>query len=97
MESGVTNNIIMENLIRWAKLGDVDSQFELGVKYFFGTDTRQDYSQAFIWFQKAAQQGHGTAQYNLAQCYEKELGVVQDYSLDFIGIKNLPHREMLML
>ena len=71
----------MENLIRWAKLGDVDSQFELGVKYFFGTDTRQDYSQAFIWFQKAAQQGHGTAQYNLAQCYEKELGVAQDYSL----------------
>lgn len=71
----------MENLIRWAKLGDVDSQFKLGVKYFFGEDTRLDYSQAFIWFQKAAQQGHGTAQYNLAQCYEKELGVAQDYSL----------------
>lgn len=71
----------MENLIRWAKLGDVDAQFKLGVKYFFGEDTRLDYSQAFIWFQKAAQQGHGTAQYNLAQCYEKELGVAQDYSL----------------
>ena len=71
----------MENLIRWATLGDVDAQFELGVKYFFGTDTRLDYSQAFIWFQKAAQQGHGTAQYNLAQCYEKELGVAQDYFL----------------
>ena len=71
----------MENLIRWAELGDVDSQFELGVKYFLGTDTRQDYTQAFIWFSKAAQQGHGTAQYNLAQCYEKELGVSQDYSL----------------
>ena len=71
----------MENLIRWAKLGDVDSQFKLGVKYFFGEDTRLDYSQAFILFQKAAQQGHGTAQYNLAQCYEKELGVAQDYSL----------------
>lgn len=76
-------NIIMENLIRNAKLGDIDSQFELGVKYFFGTDTIQDYSQAFIWFQKAAQQGHGTAQYNLAQCYEKELGTSQDYSLAF--------------
>ena len=71
----------MESLIRRAKLGDVDAQFELGVKYCFGTDTRQDYSQAFIWFQKAAQQGHGTAQYNLAQCYEKELGVAQDYTL----------------
>ena len=71
----------MENLIRWAKLGDVNAQFELGVKYFFGKDTKLDYSQAFIWFQKAAQQGHGTAQYNLAQCYEKELGVAQDYSL----------------
>ena len=71
----------MENLIRWARFGDVDAQFELGVKYFFGKDVRLDYSQAFIWFQKAAQQGHGTAQYNLAQCYEKELGVAQDYFL----------------
>ena len=35
----------------------------------------QDPVQAVYWYQKAAEQGHTSAQYNLAGCYEEGRGV----------------------
>jgi uncharacterized protein len=34
---------------------------------------------AFHWFQKAADQGHAEAQYNLGFCYDKGVGVAQSF------------------
>ena len=76
----LVNKISQEN-IESDEYDNPEFQFKLGVKYANGEDVVQDYRKAAFWWEKAAQQGHATAQYNLAQCYEKELGVNIDYTL----------------
>ena len=46
--------------------------------YAQGRGVDQDYPQAFIWFSKAAEQGHAEAQYNLGVMYVNGDHVVQD-------------------
>ena len=40
---------------------------------------RGDYAEAVKWFRKAAEQGHGSAQYNLGLAYMEGKGVPEDY------------------
>ena len=61
-----------------AEQGDVDAQFKLGVKYYYGQGVPQDYAQAAKWFRKAADQGHVEARCVLGMCYELGQGVEQD-------------------
>ena len=59
-----------------AKKGDVLAQFELGNQYFFGTKRRtRNYTVAALWYRRAALQGHAAAQFNLAICYDRGLGL----------------------
>lgn len=58
--------------------GDADAQFHLGVCYFTGDLTTQDYTKAAKWFSKAADQGYADAQYNLGICYKNGFGVEPD-------------------
>jgi len=44
-----------------------------------GKGVAQDYAKAAEWFAKAAKQGHGGAQHNLAICYLNGYGVAQDF------------------
>ena len=48
--------------------------------YEQGLGVSQSYSEAFNWYQKAAEQGIAQAQYNLGVMYERELGVSQSYT-----------------
>ncbi len=61
-----------------AKQGDVTAQFILGLMYAKGQGVKQDYTQARLWFQKAAEQGNTTAQYNLGTMYKAGQGGRQD-------------------
>jgi len=55
---------------------DAKKQFNLGLKYLKGTsDIKQDYDQAYYWFNKSAEQGNAKAQFNLATMYFKGLGI----------------------
>lgn len=54
-------------------LGSPSAQFTLGQM------CGSDYEQAFAWFQKAADQGHASAQNQLGDCYHEGQGVEQDY------------------
>ncbi len=47
--------------------------------YTEGQGVRQDYQQAFAWYQKAAEQGNAGAQNNLGLMYYNGKGVEQDY------------------
>ena len=38
----------------------------------------QDHAEAAVWYRRAAEQGHGSAQYNLAQMYFDGNGVERD-------------------
>jgi hypothetical protein len=58
-----------EGMQRLAEQGDPVAQFEVGARYATGEDVPQDYSQALIWFSKAAEQGNVAAQATLGAYY----------------------------
>jgi Sel1 repeat len=75
-----------EMLNRWvqkerglAAKGNADAQEMLGNFYYLGTGVHQDYTQAAIWFRKAADKGDPGAQGMLGDLYLEGEGVPQDY------------------
>jgi TPR repeat protein len=76
-----------------AKKDDAKAQFNVGLIYANGKGVQKDLSEAKKWYEKAAKQGNGPAQYNLALLYhaagetdahgyEKavEAGIIQAYN-----------------
>jgi TPR repeat protein len=57
----------------------LESWYQRGIKYYFGKDAPQIYSEAVRWWRKAAERGHAKAQFNLGCCYRDGQGVPQDY------------------
>jgi TPR repeat protein len=53
-------------------------QHSIGTAYFFGRGVKQDYSQAYVWFLRAAEQGKADAEYCLGVLYDNGNGVTQD-------------------
>jgi hypothetical protein len=53
-------------------------QHNIGAAYYFGRGVKQDYSQAYGWFRKAAEQGNADAEYCLGVLYDNGEGVEQD-------------------
>ena len=60
-----------------AEIGDVESQYELGVAYADGNGAPQNYRVAFYWLLKAAIAEHGDAEYEVGELYKEGLGVEQ--------------------
>ncbi|MGB5506635.1 MAG: tetratricopeptide repeat protein [Sulfurovum sp.] len=52
-----------------AKKGDAKAQFNVGLIYANGKGVQKDLTKARKWYEKAAKQDNGPAQYNLAQLY----------------------------
>src|SRR5699024_6947193 len=63
-----------------AEQGDASAQEELAEIYYDNQDIYFDREKAFYWNQKAANQGHAKAQYNLGYMYDYGKGVSQDYA-----------------
>lgn len=68
------------DLEKLARDGDVDAQYQLGLRYEAGThDLPQDSGKALAWFRQAAQGGHPMAMQSLALSYRNGLnGVAVD-------------------
>jgi TPR repeat protein len=63
----------------YAEKGDPTAQLNLGSNYYQGWFGKpKDYGLALKWFQKAADQGNGMAQYYIGEMYELGLGVKED-------------------
>ena len=58
---------------------DLEEQFQVGVKYYWGLGVPQDFTQAIKFFHLAASNGHSSAQTFLGHCYYWGNGVPQDY------------------
>lgn len=63
-----------------AKAGDALAQYKLGYDYYLGRGIAQDFAQAAVWWQKAAEQGQAYAQNNLGVLYNSGKGVPQSYA-----------------
>lgn len=72
--------VIDPEIIIQAKAGDPVAQYKLGYDYYLGKGISQDYAQAAVWWQKAAEQGYADAQNNLGVLYNSGKGVPQSYS-----------------
>ena len=53
----------LDTVIKKAENGDPESQYLLGHMYDYGELLEQDSAEAFIWYKKAAEQGHVEAQF----------------------------------
>jgi TPR repeat protein len=73
-------HVIDPLVIEQARAGDSVAQYKLGYDYYLGRGIAQDYIQAAIWWQKAAEQGFPQAQNNIGVLYNSGKGVPQSYS-----------------
>jgi TPR repeat protein len=69
-----------------ATKGDADAQFALGFLLAAGP-VPQDYAQALLWYQKAADQNHYLAQFNLAQMYALGQGMPRSDSMALMWLR----------
>lgn len=67
-------------LMLGAEKGSADCQNELGIFYENGTNVPMDKKQAFLWYQKSADNSYGNGLYNLGRFYEDGIYVEADYS-----------------
>ena len=65
-------NSALDGLRTKAESGDVEAQYELGMKYFHGRGVEKDFFKAEKWFHQAADQEHIRAQYELGKLYDPE-------------------------
>jgi len=67
-----------EKIKMQAEDGNAQAQFKLGIMYFYGQETAQNYKEALKWFQKAAEQELPEAQCNTGLMYYEGKGVPQN-------------------
>jgi uncharacterized protein len=61
-----------------AQDGDPAAQAALGYLYAMGRGVPQNYTQAALWYRRAAEQGNSDGQYELGLLYDKGQGVPQN-------------------
>jgi hypothetical protein len=72
---------LRERLLKRARHGDVDAQFDLGKNYETGRiGLPKDFSQALSWYRKAADQGDPYAEASLGILFNFGKGVERDYA-----------------
>ena len=81
-DNEVYENIVIECTTP-ANAGDMVSQNILGWAYLSGQGVTQDYSMAFRWISKSAEQGNTWALGQLGLMYQNGYGVSKDYSQAF--------------
>ncbi|NOZ53254.1 MAG: sel1 repeat family protein [Gammaproteobacteria bacterium] len=72
-----TNAIIskINQEIKQAENGNVDTQYTIGIRYLNGEDVNKNPSTAVMWIRKAAEQDHAGAQHQLGIMYRDGIGV----------------------
>ncbi len=67
-----------QEVVEEVKNGNSNAEFLLGKYYYWGVCVKKDVSQSFLFFYKAAQEGHVQAYYNVALMYDLGIGVPVD-------------------
>jgi TPR repeat protein len=76
-----------------ASKGDGNAMYEIGFKYYNGTDFTQNKDISFKWIRHVANTGHKEAQFKLAEMYKEGDVVEQDYYKTSIWIKALAKKK----
>ncbi len=70
--------IDLKRTLSQAQNGDPESQTNLGMRYTYGYGVNKDYSKAFRWFKKAADQNYPEAQYHIGVMYSYGESITKD-------------------
>jgi TPR repeat protein len=70
----------ISDLLKQAQNGDRHAQFNLASRYLQGVEVPQDYKNAAMWYERAAEQGFAAAQFMMGFLYEQGKGVQRDYA-----------------
>ena len=73
-------NFSISSLNATAKQGNVNSQYQLGMRYQYGNGVRRSQSKAHFWLEKSAKSGYAKSQHALSQFY-------QQYAKNAAGVK----------
>lgn len=65
--------------INKAEQGDIQAQFNIGERYYYGDGIEENHEEAVKWYRKAAEQGYAIAQCNIGYCYGNGDGVEKNY------------------
>lgn len=71
------DNAVINKLQDRATTGDANAQFELAEIYYKGDGVMKNYDTAFVWFEKAANQGHAESQHRMGHIYEYGVGLAK--------------------
>jgi TPR repeat protein len=74
-------------LLAKATAGDATSQTLVGGAYLTGDGVPEDYTQAALWWRKAAEQGDAVAEFMLGSLYREGQGVPLDYTQAALWIR----------
>lgn len=77
----------IDDLISRVEKGDPEAQFQLGEMYYKGKNVKQNYEQAFYWFDKSAKQNNDNAQFRLFIMYFNGENVKKDDKKAFYWLK----------
>ncbi|VAW74954.1 hypothetical protein MNBD_GAMMA13-2076 [hydrothermal vent metagenome] len=70
-----------ERKLGLAQTGNVEAQYDVAYLYTKGRGVDEDEEEAFIWYNKSADQGLDTGQYKVGMAYLKAVGVDKDLEL----------------
>jgi uncharacterized protein len=90
----------LEKLMSQADDGDVDAQYDLGIRYYSGDGVEKDFGQAIKWFLMAAEQDDAQAQFNLGIMHGRGEGTDKDVSKSMQWLKKAAeqgHTEAVMM
>ena len=90
----------LEKLTTQADEGDVDAQYDLGIRYYSGDGVDKDFEQAIKWFLMAAEQDDAQAQFNLGIMYGRGEGTGKDVNKSMQWLKKAAeqgHAEAVMM
>ena len=68
-----------QQVLEKAKTGDAAAQWEMGHRYSLGCGVLKDATEAFKWYNKAAEQEYDLALFDLGCCYKDGVGVPKNY------------------
>ena len=68
----------IQKLLNEAEAGDANAQFELAECFYNGKNIKKSLEEAFVWYEKAANQGNVEALKRLGDCYRLGEGVKED-------------------
>ena len=68
----------LQELRRLSEQGDLEAQYQLGLKYQKGNEVNRDLKEARKWWRKAAEKGHAKSQLILGSLYAQGYGVEKD-------------------